>query len=250
MRIARIVARIAAATAIGSSSACVPTLDGPDWDHITIDPDAFCASTGCVGLVVEAATAPRMLKGDTVRVYTRSDSGLASAVVWEVQGAGEIVPQSQTAWPVLYGAAGQSILIRGLTPGTAQVKATHPRPRTAQLSMGVADSNVIAGMKLSSYASPKWVGDPELVAKTAVRVGDSVWVDAVLRDAAGQDYAGRPEGWTISDTSIALMRVSTIQPLVGVSTQRRWIRARAPGAVDVTASFLGVQQTIRITVMP
>jgi hypothetical protein len=116
--------------------------------------------------------------------------------------------------------------------------------------MSVADSNVIAGMKLSSYASPKCVGDPDLVATTAMRVGDSVWVNAVLRDGVGQDYAGRPESWTVSDTSIALMRVSTIQPLVGVSTQRRWIRARTPGAVDVTASFLAVQQAIRITVLP
>jgi hypothetical protein len=116
--------------------------------------------------------------------------------------------------------------------------------------MTVADSSVIGGMRLSSYASPKWVGDPDLVATTAVRVGDSVWVNAVLRDATGQDYAGRPESWTVSDTSIALMRVSTIQPMVGVSAQRRWIRAKAPGAVDVTAAFLGVQQTIRITVLP
>jgi hypothetical protein len=250
MRITPTIARLAAAAAITSSAACVPILEGPNWDEFTLDPSAFCAETGCVGLVVEAAAAPRMLKGDTVRVYARSDSGLASAIVWEVEGAGEMVSQSQVPWPVLYGTAGQSILVRSLTPGTVEVRATHPRPRTAKLTMGVADSSVISGIKLSSFAAPKWVGDPELVAKTAVRVGDSVWVNAVLRDATGQDYAGRPESWTVSDTSLAVMRVSTIQPIVGLSTQRHWIRARAPGGVDVIASFLGVQQTIRITVLP
>jgi hypothetical protein len=76
MRIAQIVARLAAAVAVGSSAARVPSFDGPDWDNVTIDPSAFCASTGCVGLVVEAATAPRMLKGDTVlcQSLTRTSS--------------------------------------------------------------------------------------------------------------------------------------------------------------------------------
>ena len=251
MKFRKAFARLVGAVVVVSSTACLSDLlSGPDWGDMTIDPDHWCAGTGCVGLAVEAAAPPRLLKGDTVRVYTRSDSGLGSVVAWEVEGAGEMVPQSQIDWPVVYGKAGRSILIRGLTPGSVEVRATHPVPRTAKLTLGVADSSVIGSIKLSSFASPKWLGDPELVAVTSMRVGDSVWVNAVLRDHTGQDYAGRPEGWTISDTTVAVMRVNTVQQFTAPPIQRRWIRSRKPGSVDVVATFLGVQQTIRITVLP
>jgi hypothetical protein len=250
MKFRKAFARLVGAVAVASWTACTPTFGGFDPDDITIDPDIFCAETGCVGLVVEAAVAPRMLKGDTLRVYTRSDSGLSALVAWEVEGAGEMVSQSQIAWPVPYGSEGRSILVRGLMPGNVEVRATHPLPRTATLTLGVADSSVISGIKLSSFASPKWLGDPDFVASTSMRVGDSVWVNAVLRDQSGQDYAGRPENWTISDTTVAVMRVNTVHPFAGPPVQRRWIRARAAGVVDVVATFLSVQQTIRITVVP
>src|SRR4051812_6821578 len=131
---------VTAATAV-LLAACFPVMD--DFDSFTIDPSVFCDAGGCVGLVVET-TLPRMLKGDTVRVYTRSDSGLASVVAWEVRGAGEMVPKSQVAWNALFGTQGRSILVRGLAAGSVEVIATHPLPRTAKTTLTVADSSVIS----------------------------------------------------------------------------------------------------------
>src|SRR5690348_14520794 len=191
----RAVLRLSVLMSVTVSTACGSLGDPGDWD---IDPDAFCATSGCVALTVETAI-PRMLKGDTVRVYTRSDSGLASVVAWDVTCDVEMVPESQVPWTFLFGSDGACILIRGLAPGRVDVKATNPLPRSASTHLTVSDSSVITGIALSSYASPRFLGDLDKVPSTSMRVGDSVWVDAVLRDAAGRDYAGRPEGWTTSD---------------------------------------------------
>jgi hypothetical protein len=243
----RALLRVSAALAAIVSAACTPILDDFDWDNMTIGP--ICSSSPCVGLVVETAI-PRMLKGDTVRVYTRSDSGLGSAVAWEVSGAGEKVSQSQTAWPVLFGTAGQSILVRGLQVGTADVQATHVSHRTAKTSLAVADSSVIASIALSSFAAPRYSGQVDKVASTSMRVGDSLWFEGTLRDGSGQDYPGRPEGWAVSDTAIARTSLQPYTPVLALPIQRAWVHAKAAGSLDVTATFLEVRQTIRITIVP
>jgi hypothetical protein len=241
MRTRMLVVRGALVLAAMAVSACKIDLGIADLSN----PPGWCGflfeSRPCVALAVHPQW-PGLLKGDTVRVYTQSDSGYGAPITWAVTGAAELVAESEMAYPGYQGA--RSILVRGLEKGSATVIAKNtPTNRTAMLGLVVADSSEITSVSLHSVSVQS---SPYGSATTTVRVGDSLWVFGRPVDASWRTYGVRIENWTTSDATIA---TTITHPFAGEGL-RTWIRGRAPGAVDVNASFHTASGTLRITVIP
>lgn len=192
----------------------------------------FGGSHPCVGLEVSPRTGAygsAVLKGDTLRMYTSSDSGYAAPVTWSITGeAATLVTGSEREETGFLRSA--SILVKGLLLGSATVTASHANPaRTASSTITVVDSSIITQIVVVSMNPAN------------VKVGASLYVSARLKDATGVEYRAYPDLWSTSDTTVA-----TIQP----SNYGAYVRGRSAGAVDVIASFLTVRGTLRITVVP
>jgi hypothetical protein len=198
----------------------------------------------CVELAVRSDW-PVILKGTTMRVYTTSDFGHAAPVTWSVSGAAELVEGSEREIPAVASSAARSILVRGLSTGMTTVTATHGSARTASLEMLVADSSIITRVWIYSWPIPA-SGSPATATST-VRVGDSIWVHPIFSDGAGREYSVLPDSWTTSDSTVATL---TTQPWAAGPGTRTWAVARAIGTSTIGVSFLAVQGTMRITVIP
>jgi uncharacterized protein YjdB len=72
--------------------------------------------------------------------------------------------------------------------------------------------------------------------RDTVRVSDSIQLEAVIRDAAGDTLLGRTATWTSLDTVIAVVNS------VG------WVTAKAQGSVGIVAESEGVADTARVIV--
>ena len=186
----------------------------------------------CVALEVYPRTGEFgsvLLRGDTLRMSTSSDSGYAAPVTWSLVGdAAVAVAASEREENGLLGRYA-SILVKGVQPGSAIVTASHNNAaHTASTTLTVADSSIITRIVLSAYP-------------TTVKVGTDLYVSARMEDATGKQYRAQPEQWSTSDTTVARIQAGNYG---------RFIRGRSPGTVDVIASFLTLRGTLRITVIP
>ena len=98
----------------------------------------------CVGLEVSPRTGEygsALLKGDTLRMSTNSDSGYAAPVSWSITGDAATVVMGSEREETGFGDRFASILVKGLQLGTATVTASHANPaRTASSTITVVDS--------------------------------------------------------------------------------------------------------------
>jgi len=196
----------------------------------------------CVALAVESGGAA-VLAGDTIRLFSMSDSDYAASVTWEVSESGALVPNSEMEYVPIFYRTGRSILMRGIKPGDATVTVTgadgHHRATT---HVPVVDSSAITTLEFFAVS----VKQNAYTATTTVAVGDSLWVDATPLDAQGRQYTAHPDSLWSSDTTIAKL---VSHPAFGRQPARTWLVGRAPGSVDVVAAFLDVRDTVRITVV-
>jgi hypothetical protein len=196
----------------------------------------------CVALAVESGGAA-VLEGDTIRLFSMSDSDYAASVTWEVSESGAIVPNSEMEYVPIFYRTGRSILMRGIEPGDATVTVIgadgHHRATT---HVPVVDSSTITSLEFFVVS----VKQNAYTATTTVAVGDSLWVDATPLDAQGRRYAAHPDSLWSSDTAIAKL---VSHPALGPLPAATWLVGRAAGSVNVVAAFLEVRDTVRITVV-
>ena len=85
----------------------------------------------------------------------------------------------------------------------------------------------------------------------AVTNGDSVQVEAVVRDAQGNPLPATSATWTTDNAAVAVVNLAAIQP-PGGSTTRAYVKAtNAVGAVTyVRLTARGVSDSIRVTSLP
>lgn len=112
------------------------------------------------------------------------DSVITSAVTWT---------SSDTTVAMITPTTGQSVLVRGVGEGLALVSAVNgSRAAAVQVSVGDSvppPSNPVASVELSP-------------ASQTVMVGDSAWVQAILRDSAGVVLSNRVVTWTVSKQNV------------------------------------------------
>ena len=111
-------------------------------------------------------------------------------------------------------------LVTGVAPGVATITATSD---TFSASAAVTVRAAVGSLSLAP-------------ADTSLRVGESIVLQAALKDGAGGALAGRPERWTSSNE-----RVATVTPL-GLIT------AVGAGRATITAEAQGRRATTSVTV--
>jgi hypothetical protein len=116
--------------------------------------------------------------------------------------------------------SGQAVVVTGNAPGLALILAT---------SMGAADS-VLVSVGLSDTSPVETVEVTPLT--QTINVGDSVAVQAILRDANGQILAGRGIDWSASDASV-------VSYMTSFSGDFLVLTALAPGTATITATAEG-----------
>lgn len=189
----------------------------------------------CVALEIYPS-ALNILNGDTVYLTTLSDSGFARST-WTMTGSAA----------AFVGAGGElsneitvpdaAALLKAVNAGRAEIRVQSAgSAHSATRTVTVADSSELLTLALafSWYQSD------------TIKVGSQFFVLWELRDASGTVFRARPTSWSSSDALVASMER---EPCAGVGCGAPF-RANAAGTVDVIASFLGLRDTLRITVVP
>ncbi len=85
-----------------------------------------------------------------------------------------------------------------------------------------------------------------------IQAGDSIAVQAVVLDEAGNALPAEGASWSSADETIAAVRVDTDRPAPGDAFTRAFIRgiSNQAGVTTVTVSVQGVQASVRVTVLP
>lgn len=186
-----------------------------------------------------------ILLGDTTTFYTWSCAsgeycdGSRGTVAsrWSITG-GAATSERFDGQRSLTNASAVQILVRGIAAGQSDINAVanNDSTRSKTVRVVVADSSVITAIDLAStFYRPD-----------TVSVGNLLGVTAKLRDSQGTQYSGRPTEWSVSDTTVLGLRQDGVSN--GVSA--KYVRGKKAGTVDLTARFLDVSSTIRITVVP
>jgi len=189
---------------------------------------------GCstpAGLALEPYGA-NVLKGETLTVVTRSDSGHARSD-WTVSGPAAFVVNGALTSTVT-----STISVRlhavGVGQSTIEAQSTNSAHRATGI-FTVADSSVIASVSFWQFTSD------------SVRYpgGSQVPILCTFHDARQFAYFARPTSWTSSDTSVAtIVQDPNTRNCAGV------LRTRKAGQTQIVAHFLGVSGTLRVYVTP
>jgi hypothetical protein len=168
----------------------------------------------------------RIFKGDTLRLSTFSDSGFSSPVTWSVAGTA-ITLLSDTTYP--YSFSGAAAVVRADRAGTDSVTATHQNPlRVATTTLTVFDSSVVELVDFKVFGS--------------IKAGQAYYLTVRLMDGSGVVYKGRPDRWTSSDSSVAVVNL----PL---STSPYILTFKA-GTATITGWFAAAHNSVQVTVTP
>jgi hypothetical protein len=197
-------------------------------------------SLSCVGLEVRSGSYPsRLLKGDTLRMVTYSDSGYAPAT-WST-GNTVLAFVTPSGLSNFVSAPSTSVLVRGVRPGVGTVTASHSSPvRTASAAVWVADSSSVAQITI-------WDG----LQDRSIKAGDSLLLAPTLKDSLGVTVRGLPERWLTSDGAVAsVVEHPPSCPICYDPRPEVFIRAKAPGTTAIVAEFLSVRGTVHVTVTP
>jgi hypothetical protein len=151
MHPSRIIRHFAAATLLSLfATACSMDFGLSGWSGVTGPAVCGIGLFGegphhpCVGLALYPGTGVVLLKGETLRMSTSSDSGYAAPVTWSITGAAvtAVVGSEREEPETLGGGRSASILVKGLQLGSATVTASHANPaRTASSTITVVDSS-------------------------------------------------------------------------------------------------------------
>ncbi|HEU4993217.1 MAG TPA: hypothetical protein VFT29_00275 [Gemmatimonadaceae bacterium] len=187
----------------------------------------------CVALETRPAVV-NILRGDTIRIVTRSDSGYGRAT-WTVSGLA-------ATFAIVGGAIASQLLtpdttalVMGIAVGTSEVRAQSTRPPyAATSSIGVGDSSSMTTLSI-------WY--PTARRDTTITLGVEMALVAELRDAQSQSYIVRPI-WTSTDASV----IAIAPPTCGVCYPRAVTKGY--GLARVIAQFRDLRDTLQIFVAP
>jgi uncharacterized protein YjdB len=146
----------------------------------------------------------------------RPDSGTTLAA--EVRNAADQVVADA---PIVWSSSDSTIARVDRTTG--QVRAIRPGRVLIAAASGAGRDSVVVSVRRPGARLPA-VGSIEIAAPPTLRVGDSIPLHALVRDAKGDSLPGAEVTWASSDASIA-----TVEPLTGL------VRAQAPGSTVILA---------------
>lgn len=214
--------RIAAVSLAALLAGCMDIAFGPSMDS---DWDFEMCPGGCLDIT----PAPiNILVADTARLRAFSMSGHDNPT-WALTGEGAAFLVADTLARAI-AAPSSSAVLKGLTPGLVEISATSGQ-LTARARVRIADSSAITRMEQSAPRD------------MAVETGSAIQLVAYLYDATGNHFRGQPV-WTSSDTSVVVLAVKPDEYL-GPHTVAF---ARKAGTAVLTAKFLGLTSTTRVTV--
>ena len=196
----------------------------------------------CVSLKIEPiGEGLRLIRGDTLRLYTYSDSGYGR-VRWRIAGMSVAFVNADGSLAGTITTPVDRAVIKGVATGSSIVEVeSSVASRTASGTVSVADSSVITTV---DAMLTRWATVTSGV--FWVERSDTIRVTSTLRDAQGNVYVGRPT-WTVSDTS--LIRLLPARASCEPTTCSTWIVPRAMGDLELVARFGALADTIRLKVI-
>ena len=191
--------------------------------------DGWCTSAP-VGIVLDPIST-YILTGDAIVVTALSNAGPTMST-WKVSGVALFVVADTLATTP---PASALVKIRAIRAGTTTVEATTVTGGfSSAATYAVADSSAIVAINFDE-------GFGSVKLPPAMKT----WTNCTLRDAELHYYLAKPTSFTSSDSSVAMISLDAEHAgCAGI------IRTFKAGEAMLTAHFLGLSTTMRVTVSP